>query len=95
MQVGNPIILEWYGYLGCSCGGDPQYGTCRRENNLHERFDSLRVNKEYNPDSEWFEADRKLVEHIDKLKSDNKLCYDDGEKFNGKWVDGFGPRSSQ
>ncbi len=93
MQVSNPIILEWYGYIKCSCDGTPQSATCRTENNLHECFKYLRVHKN-NKRSEWFKADKRLLEHIDKLKSNNKLCYDDGKRFNGKWVDGFGPRSS-
>lgn len=94
MQVGNPQILEWYGYIECGCNASPQSHKCPTENDLHESFKYLRVH-ENNKRSEWFKADKRLLEHIDKLKSNNKLCYDDGKKFNGEWVDGFGPRSSQ
>ena len=94
MQVGNPIILKWYGYLECSCDASPQSHKCPTENKLHVCFKDLRVHKD-NQRSEWFHTYKRLLEHIDKLKSDNKLYYDDGKKFNGEWVDGFGPRSSQ
>lgn len=87
MQEGNPIILEWYGYLECNCNAPHQ--KCYKEDKLHESFDSLRVNKEYNPDSEWFKADRKLVEYIQRLQYDGKLSTvkSEGKKF--KVVDGF------
>lgn len=87
MQEGNPIILEWYGYLECSC--DAPHQKCYEEDKLHKCFDGLRVNKEYNPDSEWFKADRKLVEYIQKLKYDGKLhsVKNEGKKF--KVIDGF------
>ncbi len=94
MQVGNPRKLEWYGYIECNCNASPQSHECRTENGLHECFKHLRVHED-NKQSEWFEADKRLLDHINKLKSDGKLCCDDGKKFNGEWVDGFGPGSSQ
>lgn len=92
MQVGNPKILEWYGYIKCSCDASPQSYKCPTENNLHESFKNLRVHKN-NKRSEWFKADKRLLKRIEKLKSDHELYYDDGKRFNGEWVDGFGPRS--